>query len=69
MIFKAMTLNEFIREIRKILKTEENSQGLGDGRKGSRTFKKLGINKGIGGIMGDLQFWREMGQIREAISE
>lgn len=28
MIFKAMTLNEFIREIRKILKTEENSQGL-----------------------------------------
>ena len=50
MIFKAMTLNEFIREIRKILKTEENSQGLGDGRKG-RTFKKLGINKGIGGIV------------------
>lgn len=48
MIFKAMTLNEFIREMGQILKTEKNSQGPGDGRKG-RTFKKLGINKGVGG--------------------
>lgn len=31
MIFKAMTLNEFIREIGQILKTEKNSQGLGEG--------------------------------------
>ena len=48
MTFKAVTLNEFIRELGQSLKTEENSQGPGDGRKG-RTFKKLGINKGVGG--------------------
>lgn len=69
MIFKAMTLNEFIREIRKIFKDRGKFTRTRRWEKG-KNFQEAWYKQRDRRYREDLQFWREMGQIRrQSVSE